>query len=88
MASTHALQSTRLVTGDPWRKTRLHDMRANFVGARALATDLPRVVVEAAMRRTVGRYPPRPWIPYPVIRTLASNRIISLQRRTQIPACC
>lgn len=61
----------RLVAGDPWRKTRMHDMRGRFVGVSALATDLPRVLIQAAVREGLGIYPVVPWIPYPAIRTLA-----------------
>lgn len=62
----------RLYAGDPWRKTRLHDMRGNFAGVRALATDLPRSLAGVTRRRFADRYPPLPWVPYPVIRELQS----------------
>ena len=61
---------TRLVAGDDWRRSRLHDMRGNFIGLDALVRDVPRVAFQAALRRAVGRYPILPWIPYPAIRAL------------------
>jgi hypothetical protein len=63
----------RIIAGDPWRKTRLHDIRGNFIGARALLTDLPRSFVGAVLRETIGYRRGLPWIPYPAIRVL--NRL-------------
>lgn len=60
----------RLIAGDPWRKSRLHDMRGNFIGARAVVRDVPLVLAQATMRRVLGKYPALPWIPYPAIRAL------------------
>ncbi len=60
----------RLVAGDDWRRSRLHDMRGNFVGMQAMGRDVPRAFMQAALRRTLKRYPALPWIPYPAIRAL------------------
>lgn len=64
-------RSRQLIAADPWRKSRLHDMRGNFVGTQALFTDLPRSLKSAAVRELAGRYPELPWIPYPAIAALA-----------------
>lgn len=58
----------RLIAGDEWRKSRLHDMRGHLVGVRDLVTDLPRAFGGAVLRRAAGLYPRLPWIPYPAIR--------------------
>jgi predicted O-methyltransferase YrrM len=47
-------------------------MRGNFVGWRAIGTDVPRALAGAVVRRVAGRYPVLPWIPYPAIRHLAT----------------
>ena len=61
----------RLLAGDAWRKSRLHDMRGNLVDLRGLATDGPRALVGAVERELFKHYPPLPWIPYPAIRALS-----------------
>jgi hypothetical protein len=48
----------KMIRGDTWRKSRLHDMRGNFAGLR----DLPRAVVSAVIREGLGKYPALPWI--------------------------
>ena len=58
----------RVINGDAWRKSRLHDMRGNFIGPKAVVEDLPKVLLGAAERRALGIYPALPWNPFPVIR--------------------
>jgi hypothetical protein len=57
------------VRADPWRKTRLHDMKGNLVGMRSYA-DIPRVLWGSVARELWGYRPVLPWIPYPVLRHL------------------
>jgi SAM-dependent methyltransferase len=56
--------------GDPWRKSRFHDTKGNFIGAASFLFDLPRTILDAGVRRATGRRPILPWIPYPAIRAI------------------
>ena len=58
-----------LVRADPWRKTRLHDMKGNMIDLRSYA-DIPRVVWGSLARERWGYRPALPWIPYTVLRHL------------------
>jgi hypothetical protein len=62
----------KIARADPWRHSRLHDMRGNLIGARAVA-DIPAVLVWSAARELMGRRPALPWIPYDAIRRLAAR---------------
>lgn len=53
-----------VVRGDPWRKTRLHDMKGNLIDRNSLLVDLPKVIVGAATRELLDYRPALPWIPY------------------------
>src|ERR1051326_9180552 len=57
------------VRADPWRKSRLHDMKGNLVGIRSYA-DIPRVVWGSVARELWGYRSVLPWIPYTVLRPL------------------
>jgi hypothetical protein len=57
----------RVVAGGPYRKTRFHDERANFMGW-AEFRHLPQATVQTFSRLVFSRYPELPWWPYPAIR--------------------
>lgn len=63
---------TALLVGPEPRRSRVHDLSGTFIGYRAMATDFPRSLLGAALRRGFGRYPVSPWIPYPAIRKFES----------------
>ena len=65
----HVLE--RVVRADPWRKTRLHNMKGRLAPARCILTDFPRALVGSAARELTGWRPAMPWIPYNVIRALS-----------------
>jgi SAM-dependent methyltransferase len=59
-----------LYQGDPWRKSRFHDTKGNFIGTASFLFDVPRTIFDAGVRRVTGRRPILPWIPYPAIRAI------------------
>ena len=61
----------RIVRADPWRRTRLHDMRGNLIGLESV-TDVPSIALQCVLREAFGRRPIMPWIPGPAIRRLDS----------------
>lgn len=60
----------RVVRADPWRTSRLHDMKGHLAPARSLVTDFPRALVGSAAREMFGWRPVKPWIPYNAIRAI------------------
>ena len=63
-------QLRKLVAGDEYRRSRLHDEKGNRVPARELAV-LPLSVIVAVRYRLTGRLPRRPWIAGSGLRRLS-----------------
>ena len=61
----------RVVAGDAYRKTRLHDEKGNLLPPREF-TKLPQHVGELAIRHATGRLPRRPWLASNLIPVLNS----------------
>jgi len=59
---------SRLVRGDPRRRTRFHDFEGNLIPLRAVVDLVPSLLT--AIARKAGRRGWWPWLPYPVVRHL------------------
>jgi hypothetical protein len=60
---------SRLLRGDPGKRSRLHDLQGNFPGPGALAY-LPACIVSTLARKITGAHPKLPWLGYRAIRRL------------------
>lgn len=65
-----------ILQADPWRKSRLHDLKGNRVDGRSIILDLPQVAIGAVARELFNYRPVVPWIPRPAV-----DRIRSLVRK-------
>ena len=64
----------KIVRGDVYRKTRLHDEQGNFADA-ACFTSLPKSIWTYLMFKLTGRAPELPWISYNAIERI--DRVLS-----------
>lgn len=60
----------RLIAGDPYRKTRIHDEKGNFVGLKYLLAHGPLCAASFVSLRLLRRRPTVPFIPYAAVRAI------------------
>jgi hypothetical protein len=60
---------SRLLRGDPGKRSRLHDLQGNFPDPAALVY-LPASMISTLARKLTGRHPKLPWLGYRAIRRL------------------
>ncbi len=63
----------KIIAGDPYRKTRFHDIKGNFVGVSQFKY-LPRAVLDYTKRVALDIHPDAPWLTYNVVERI--NEII------------
>ena len=61
---------TRMITAGPGRKSRLHDEKGNFIGAKRLLFNVPRAIISGLLRLGFKYRPALPWISYSAINDL------------------
>jgi hypothetical protein len=61
----------KVLAGDKFRKTRLHDMKGNKVGVVDASLNLPRSVVSYLAEQLFGLTSATPWIPYSARRAIS-----------------
>jgi hypothetical protein len=70
MAETTMTITRRIIAGNPYRKTRLHDEKGHLLRASDLL-DLPTAAYHATLA-AFGSRPPLPWFTYPAVRKIKS----------------
>jgi hypothetical protein len=68
MHSTLTAIAQRVIAGDPYHTTRLHDEKGNLLPAAALV-DLPIAVYHSVLA-ALGKRPALPWFTYPAVRKI------------------
>ena len=63
----------KIIAGDPYRKTRFHDIKGNFVGVSQFKY-LPRAVLDYTKRVALDIHPDAPWFTYNMVERI--NEII------------
>lgn len=64
---------TKLLIGEPTRKSRLHDEKGNFVDPGKLILHGPQALATGMLRLAFGYRPAMPWISYSAISILKSH---------------
>lgn len=60
----------KIIAGDPYRKTRFHDEKGNFVGVSQFKY-LPRAILDYTKRVALGVHPDAPWFTYNVVERIS-----------------